>query len=303
MPGYFLGEIYAVGVALCDAVGCSAFSHAEEKISVFTVNFSKSFIAFTFLFFLRLILTGTASLAGIGADVWVLALVSGLIGFVFADMCYFSSFVYLPLRVAMVIYYCNPIVAAILAFFFFGQKLTWLQAGGILITLIGVLSVLMVRKSGATDEGQKKVLFKGVLLAALGMLGQAVGVILSMEALRRMPAGISPIVYTQIRQLSAIGAFLLIAAARSKWRSVYTELRVKSVLPLITLGSVTGCALGTTLLLLSIKLIPIGIASAITSISPIFILFAAYVLKKEKIGTLEAVGIVTAVAGIVMQSL
>ena len=61
MNGYLIGELFAFGVAVNDAITCTCFNYAEKRVSTFTVNFLKTIVAFLGVTVLRLIATGTLS--------------------------------------------------------------------------------------------------------------------------------------------------------------------------------------------------------------------------------------------------
>ena len=65
----------------------------------------------------------------------------------------------------------------------------------------------------------------------------------------------------------------------------------------------SGCAIGTTLTLQSLRYLPVGISAAITSISPVLVLPFTALILKEKIKWVELWGAMICIAGIVVLSL
>ena len=95
MNGNLIGELCAVGVALCNAAACSCFNRAEKRIRAFTVNLVKTVAALVSVTALRLVLYGSSGLSGIPLEAWIYLSLSGLAGFAFGDFFYFASFLLL----------------------------------------------------------------------------------------------------------------------------------------------------------------------------------------------------------------
>lgn len=303
MNTFFIGELFAVGVSACDACCCSILNNLEKRLSLFTVTFSKIIFAFLFLVVLRWIKSGSVAFPEIPLPAMVLIIISGMIGFIFADMFFFGSFLRLPYRLGMIIYYANPIVTTFYAYFFYQQHITLQQMLGIVLTIGGaVIAVSANGKDDSSADRRRKLV--GVLFAFLGMLGQASSVLLSSRALDIIgDLEDKTIICSQMRQLAAIGGFIILGIIRHEWSRFRQDMRQPHAISQLAISGITGCAIGTTLLLEAIQYIPIGIATAMGSISPILVIPVSVFIFKDKVHLSEIAGILVTVSGIVLLSI
>ena len=303
MNGYLLGELFAFGVAVSDAVTCTCVNKAEKRISTFTVNFLKTIVALLCVIVIRFAAVGTLSLAGTTPQAWIYLSISGLVGFVFGDFFYFYSFLYLPYRVSMMIFYSNPIVTSLAAWALYGQKLKLSDWLGIVLVIAGLCIVLLAKSSQAEGEHERKQLFRGVIYALLGMLGQAGGILLSNRGIQLLPADGASFTASQIRLIAGVIGLFAMAAVGKKFKTIGQDMKCRKEMGLVFIGGLSGCAIGTTLTLQSLRYLPVGISAAITSISPVLVLpFTALVLK-ERIRWKELLGALICITGIIVLSL
>lgn len=303
MNGYLIGELFAFGVAVNDAITCTCVNYAEKRVSTFTVNFVKTMVAFLGVTVLRLIATGTLSLTGTSLEAWIYLSVSGVVGFVLGDFFYFYSFLYLPYRVSMMIYYASPIVTSMAAWALYGQKLKIMDWFGIVLVIAGLCIVLLAKSSQAEGSHERKQLFRGVIYAFLGMLGQAGGILLSNRGIQLLPAAGASFTASQIRLIAGVIGLFVMAAAGRKFKAIGQDMKCRKEMGLVFIGGLSGCAIGTTLTLQSLRYLPVGISAAITSISPVLVLPFTALILKEKIKWVELWGAMICIAGIVVLSL
>ena len=77
-------------------------------------------------------------------------------------------------------------------------------------------------------------------------------------------------------------------------------MRDRSTLWLILGGSLIGPFLGVWLSIVSIQLAPLGVASTLMSLNPIFLLPFAFIIFKERVSLRAVLGTLVSVAGIVI---
>lgn len=251
----------------------------------------------------RFISTGTLAIPQLSVSSWIFLILSGLIGYVLGDMFYFASFRYIPYRLSMVIFCTHPIVSTLASHFLFQQSLSPVQFVGVLLTISGTLLALLCAKQPTSSKYIEK-RWLGIFYAFLGMLGQGACVLLSSQALELL--GEIPgktLLCSQIRQLAAIVGFTVLGFLHNDWARLRDDLKIPHAIPLLALGGLTGCTIGTTLLLQAIQYIPIGIASALASISPILAIPISILFFKERVGFSEILSICITVAGIILLSL
>jgi drug/metabolite transporter (DMT)-like permease len=167
--------IGAFGTTLCFAF-TAVFANRTAKLLGSTVaNFWRLLLA-------ALLLGAWAHLAGRGlhgASVgWFF--VSGLAGFGVGGVAMFQSLPRLGSSLAMLIVQCGTVLVAVgVEWLWLGTRLTAVQIGFALLTLVGVIIGLLPRSLPAVPKG---VLRAGVAWAVLSAAGQGLGAVLSRKA-------------------------------------------------------------------------------------------------------------------------
>lgn len=301
---YFIGELYAFGVAVSDATACACFNVAEKKISTFAVNFLKTVVALIGIVIIRFALTGKVELNGISPEAWICFSISGIMGFVIGDYFHFYSFLFLPYRVSMMVFNCGSIVTALAAWGLYGQALQLADWLGIGLISTGLCTVLLTRKNQSEEKAETKKMWKGILFAAMGMLGQAGGALFSNRGMHIIEgSAVNALDASLIRIMAGIIILMILMIIQKKKADVHGALKHSREVVLTGIGGISGCAVGTTLTLQSIRYIPVGISTAIASVSPVLILLATILFSREKIKFMEIIGTIICVAGIVALSL
>ena len=136
------GILAALGTAISWAACSFSFEIAGKRIGSFSVTVIRLFLGFLILLPVSWFLNGTLLPLGVSNENMLLLSISGLVGFVFADLCLFSAFVRISARITMVIYTTVPLMTALLGWAFLGETLSPMQWGGILLTSSGVALVL-----------------------------------------------------------------------------------------------------------------------------------------------------------------
>ena len=304
MNHYLLGELCALGVAVSDATACTCFNEAEKKISLFSVNILKMLVAMLSITAFRAVTCGGAALSGVPLWALVCLGLSGLLGYAFGDFFYFASFLYIPYRLSMMIFYSSPIVTSLVAWWLYGQQLQAMDWLGILLVITGLCLALFARQSEESGGRARSRMGKGVFLAVLGMLGQAAGVLLSNQGLSLLEGMTSAaLAASQIRTTAGFLGLFAAGLLCRKMPAVLGDMRHPREVGLVVAGGVCGCAVGATLTLQSLRYIPVGISLAITSLSPIIVLPLTVLLLHERIKPLEALGAGVCIAGVVLLSI
>lgn len=284
------GILAALGTAFCWAVCSFTFEVAGKRIGSYSVTVIRLLLGFLLLIPVSWVLNGTFFPRGVPAHNLMLLSVSGLVGFVFADLCLFSAFVRISARITMVIYTTVPLMTGLLGWAFLGETLSGRQWGGILLTSAGVAFVLTqgsVRDRGWVLTGT------GLTLALLGSLGQAAGLVMGKAGI----AGVSSIGATQIRVAAALLAFIPITLIMRRTAGVVKGLRNRRAMKYLTLGTVTGPVAGVTLSMTAVRLIPAGVAATLISMTPIFLMIPSALFAGHRLTIRDAVGTAVAVLG------
>lgn len=291
--GNYMGEIAALLTAFCWAITATAFETTGKKIGSMNLNLLRLLIGMVFLSIFTLLTRGYLFPVDATASEWFWLLLSGLVGIVIGDLLLFEAFVQIGSRISMLIYASVPPLSGILAFVFLGESMKMIQIVGMLVTLAGIASVILV---GGKDN--KKVSFshpiKGILLAFGGAFGQAAGYIIGKFGM----ASYDPFASTQIRLLAGMLGFAFLFFIRNNWKSFFQSLKRTDALKTATIGSFFGPFLGISLSLYAVQKINPGVASTLTSITPVLLIPFAYFIKKENVTLKEIIGTLITLTGV-----
>ena len=159
-----------------------------------------------------------------------------------------------------------------------------------LMTITGVAVVILTREEGGR---QLKHPIKGIICAFLGMLGQALGLVLSKYGMGDYNAFSA----TQIRIIAGMIGFTLLCFHFKAWGQFAASFLNRPAITALLVGTVFGPFLGVYLSLVAIQNTSTAVASTIISIVPILIIPCAVLLFKERVSLREIAGAVVGVAG------
>jgi len=138
---------------------------------------------------------------------------------------------------------------------------------------------------------------RGLLLGALGSLGQALGIILSKLG---MATVVDPLPATAIRMGAATAGVWVLALATRRAGGVRALMHDRTA-RWATLGaSVLGPVLGVWLSLVAVRSTKAGIAATLMATTPILVLPLVILVNKERVSPRAAWGAVAAVAGVAL---
>jgi drug/metabolite transporter (DMT)-like permease len=294
----YAGQISALLASLCFSVGPVFNTLASQRISVGAVNRVRLLVTFCLLALIHWIVLGSPLPGPEFSSQWLMFGISGVFTLVLGDTLLFAAFALIGTRLAMLVATLIPVIGAVLARLFLGESLDWSQIFGIVVTLSGVGFVLLDRNNGAEQNGGIFNYRNGLLLALGAALFHAVGATTA-------KAGFSsefPAVSGQMIRLSiALVVMMAAAAARGKLRTTAAQLKTDPLsLRYILVGAVIGPLLGMWLSLEAIQKVPVGVATALTSLPPVWLLPIGYYFFHERIGWQAVAGSLVAVAGVVI---
>jgi drug/metabolite transporter (DMT)-like permease len=289
-----LGELAALGTAGCWTVTAMAFESAGRRVGSLSVNLIRLVMALLFISLFCLITRGRLIPDDATPHAWLWLSISGLVGFCIGDLCLFRAFVLVGARISMLIMALVPPITALLGWMLLGETLTGLDWAGMAVTICGVAWVVLERQK--KTGGARRLPPRGILLAFLGAVGQAVGLVLSKLGM----GDYNPFAATQIRIIAGIGGFALLFSIVGWWPRVKTALKDRGAFLRINLGAFFGPFLGVSLSLAAVQYTETGVASTIMSIVPVLIIPPAILIFKEKVSLRAALGAALAVAGVAL---
>lgn len=289
------GELAALGTAVCWGTSALAFEAAGGRIGSMVVNFLRLVLGLGFLTAYTSVFRGMPLPTDASLHAWSWLAVSGVVGFTFGDLCLFRAFVIIGPRLSTLLMSLAPPMTAVIAWAFLGETLSATELLGMTLTVAGVAWAIFDRTGDQRDRHVGRPLV-GVALGACGALGQAGGLVLSKYGMGSYDAFAA----TQIRIIAGIAAFALLFTALRWWPRVAAGLSDRRATGQTALGAVFGPFLGVALSLIAVKHTEAGIAASIMATTPILIIPAVVLLKRERVGLGGIAGATTAVFGVAL---
>ncbi|HAW08678.1 MAG TPA: hypothetical protein DCW42_05855, partial [Bacteroidetes bacterium] len=187
-----IGEFSALAAAMFWSFSTIYFTRGVASHGVMQINIDRLFFS-AILICLTLLIAGIVPALSLSQIIFLV--LSAIAGIVLGDTFLFKAFDEIGPRVAQLIMSFAPPLAAVLAYFFLEESLGLMGVLGIAITTAGVFLVILEH-----DENSNKIKIKnkmGVFWAMLGMIGQAVGLILAKKALNQ--SEVNPLVASAVR--------------------------------------------------------------------------------------------------------
>ena len=287
-----LGEIAALMTAFLWSGTSIVFTEASIRVGPIYVNVTRMFMALLYL-------SVTLLIMGIKIDlsynqVWNLV-ISGFAGLIIGDTFLFKAFRSIGARISMLVMALVPPISAFLAFFFLGERLSFLGIVGIAITVFGIALVVLKREEKPTSN--YKIEYTGIFYAFIGAVGQAVGLIFAKNAFNE--GEISGFLATFVRIASAVVVIYPLALFTNKYKNpIRVYMNDKGAFLFTAIGSIIGPYLGITFSMIAISHTKVGIASTLMSTVPIIMLPMVRYYYKEKLSWISITGAVIAVSGI-----
>src|SRR6476646_978747 len=280
----FKGELAALSAAFLWAIASVVYTRLGQRVPPLVLNSVKGMIAIAFLA-ITLWLQGSG-LPTINPTALGLLILSGVVGIGFGDTYYFAALNLLGPRRTLLLEALSPPLSAFLALLFLQETLepsNWL---GIFLTILGVTWVVSERvpmDTANSATGKFTLPLLGVGYGLLAALGQAGGAVLSRAALTQ--STISPLWSTLVRLAAGVLVMLVWLLIRRQAGLVMQTLEFErdrrrglSWLGAIAITSFFSTYLGIWLQQTSLKFTAVGVAQALSSTSPLFILPIAIAL-------------------------
>lgn len=292
-----VGELAALGTALCWTATALFFAEAGLRIGSLVVNVLRLVMALGMLVVLGWVTRGLPWPTDATPHAWLWLSISGVVGFAFGDLCLFRAFLLIGPRLSSLIMSLAPPIAAVLGYWVLGETLELHHGLGMALTVAGVGWALADRQpaaAGVVVDRRARTL--GMLLAVCGAIGQGGGLVLSKHGM----GDYDPFAATQIRVLAGAVSFAVLFTAIRGWPRVGKALRQPRAMLLTGLGALFGPFLGVSLSLLAVQHTQAGVAASIMATYPVMIIPVVVLLGRERVGRGGLLGTILAVLGVVL---
>lgn len=289
-----MGEVAALVTSFLWSITSILFTQAGRRTTSIVINRLRLLFAVVFTSIMHLILLGT--LLPISAEPfrWLWLGLSGIVGLSLGDLLLFQAYIMIGPRISTLLMAISPVFTAVAGWFLFSEKLSLFQIGGIILALAGVIWVVLEKPAAENLQHQKDYV-RGIALGLGAAVCQSIGMILAKEGLSGDFPAISGVM---IRMLIAAISLWGMALIQRQGISSLRVLKDSQARYPIIVASVLGPFLGVWLSMIAIQLSPVGIASTLMALSPIFVLPLSSLVFKERLSVRGVWGTITAIAGI-----
>ena len=289
------GEFAAFGAAALWA--CASLLYGRTALSAWGMNLAKNILASLILVVQLLLISAIHGTPVFHADAeaWMWLGLSGIIGIVVGDTCYFRSLQIFGPRKALIVSTTAPIFAALFGAIFLDEVLTVTIAVGILITMTGVVYVVADRRSTNEAPGlYPGSTAAGILTGVSGAVCQALGAVCAKLGMNHC----DPVESSLIRLfVSAIGALLVVVALR-QLKDVLFRLRDRGLLTRFIPAVLLGTWLGIWLCQVAYKHTSVSIATVLLATTPLFAVPLVRLIYGHRITVQAVIGTLTAIGGV-----
>jgi len=290
----FFGELGGLAASVFWAISSTLFTLGGRRQSHQAVNSIRLLGATVMLAVSHMFLLGTI-LPDESLYVYLMLGLSGVIGLALGDGLLMWAHVTIGPRLSMLIMSMVPIVTTTVAWFLLNETIEPLKIVAILVTVGGVSWVVLERNRNKT---MFKVTVFGILLGVGGMLGQAIQLLIAKGAMDQMTGSNPALSATYIRILWGTGAIWLVSLNRYRMRKTLDAFKDRRFMTLTMLGTTVGPFLGVWASYVAIEYAPIGIASTLMALAPLFMIPTSYLVFKERPTLRAIIGTSIALAGV-----
>ena len=297
-PGV-IGESAAVTTSFLWTFSSIFFTSAGKKIGSLSVNAYRTLMAIVLIAVTHVILLGTVvPLASIGQWFWMG--LSGIVGLGIGDSGLFAAYLTIGPRRSLLLEGLAPIFAAVGAYLMLGETLPKMAILGIILTLIGVATVILEseERSGEAQLPSRRRAF-GVFLGLVGAAGQGIGLALAKKGIDlNLGVALNPLSATLMRLLVGALFIWILSLVAGKMPDLLRASRNRIGMRDTAAASVLGPYLGITLSMVAVTLTETGVAQTLLSLMPVMIIPVVWILYGQRTSRRAMIGAVVAVLGV-----
>ncbi len=295
-PFPLAGELASLGAALIWSVSTSIYARFGRALSAASLNLLKNAVAIVCLGALGLALSVEVP-ADPSLYAWLAA--SGVIGLALGDTALFAALKRLGAQVTSSLQCLTPPISAMVAALFLGETMTIREVCGMLLTAGAVGGIVYFsgreqRQSPGVPGGR---VVSGIVFAVLAAACQGTQIVISRHALQQVHV----VTGTAMRIAPAILLLILMRQVKSKAERAAPRVPMGArEAGFLLVAAFLGTFVGLILMSVGAKYTKAGIAAALTSTYPIWILPISRFVLKEKISWQRVTCTLLAVSGIII---
>lgn len=301
----YLGEIISLTVAFSWTLTALCSEVASKRLGSLQLNVIRMVLSIAMLSATLFWFTGSPYPLFTNSATWLWLLLSGFVGYVLGDYCLFNAYILIGSRFGQLFMTLAPPAAALSAWLILHETLSIQSSIGMVVTLLGI--ALSVLGRGEKRKIGLKLPLKGVLFGIGAGIGQGVGLVLSKVGMNHyteaIPAGMEsvsqmlPFAATFIRAIMGLAGFGAVMGIRRKFPTLLIAIQDKKGMKAALLATLFGPFIGVSLSLMAVQYTEAGIASTLMALTPILILYPAYLFFNQHITTKEVIGACISVIG------
>jgi DME family drug/metabolite transporter len=299
MNSVLLGEMAALGAAICWAAAPILYRQALFKVSPISANIVRCASNAIFMVVVLFGLGWAGILTSLPISVLVLTVTSGIIGLVIGDTLYMYGLRYVGVSRAVPLAATYPLFSLVWVTFLLHQPVTVAAVVGAAVILVGIW-LISREKGGNTLNVKGRIVLIGLVASLLTAVIWSVSLSL-MDIVVSMPGlGTAAANYSVITvRIMSTALILMVSAPIIDNKHGFLKVSKKTLL-LLCVGGLIANAVGWFLMNYSFLNIAQSQAVPISSTTPLFSVLAGYVLFHEKMTLNNTIGAVIIVVGIVL---
>lgn len=291
----YIGEIAGLAGALGFAFTSTFFTLAGRKLGAIAILAMSLPISWVIVALLHWLSLGEPLPLSAPMDRWVNLSISSLFGFVISSIWILKAFQYIGPRLTLLVGSLAPVLSSMIAWVFLGEALPASSTIGICLVILGILWVVSERSKSKTDEMNRDYR-TGLLLAFGGALGQALSFVFSSMGV----AGDFPPLSASLMRITAgvVAIWITIALQGNIRNYLFLVKENPRSLAQLTVSSICGPVFGASMMMVSLQLTSVGVASTLINTTPIMVIPIGYFVFKERITARAVTGTGIAIVGI-----
>jgi drug/metabolite transporter (DMT)-like permease len=305
---HLLGGLAGLTAAFFWAVSTTIWGMVGRSIPAHSLIVIRVTLAIGLLMLSNRFMTGSFLPAEVAAETLVLLSLSGFLAMVVGDYLFFKAVTRIGPRLLMIVFAATPIVTAGIAWMVTGETVSPRGMAGIAVIVGGIVWVVSEPNgSAAWNQDDPRQFRIGIVLATMSLLATG-----SAYALTRAAVGGGERLFTEGPALAPVASadaalFRLAAAGVLAWvalpfspalRPTFATLANPRLMRFVVPGTVAGLFLGSWFSMMALARVPGGIASALLSCSPIFMIPLTRLFFGERHSARALIGTLVTIAGV-----